>query len=65
MIALNTVKNPKSNWEAQKAKLKLRFPKLTEADLNFDETRKPEMLKHLEPKLAIPPDELLLIMESL
>jgi hypothetical protein len=65
MIAINTVKNPKSNWEAQKAKLKLKFPKLTEADLNFDETNKYEMLKHLEPKLAIPPEELLLIMESL
>lgn len=64
MIA-HTIKSPKSNWEVQKAKLKLQFPKLTDADLNFDETRKQDMLKHLEPKLAIPPDELLLIMESL
>jgi hypothetical protein len=65
MIAINTIKNPKSNWEAQKAKLKLKFPKLTEGDLNFDETHKLEMLKHLEPKLSIPPEELSLIMESL
>jgi hypothetical protein len=64
MIAINTIKNPKSNWEAQKAKLKSKFPKLTDADLNFDETHKDAMLKHLEPKLAIPPNELLLIMES-
>jgi hypothetical protein len=31
-------------WCAQKAKLKSRFPKLTEADLDYDETRMLEML---------------------
>lgn len=65
MISINAVKSPKSSWEAQKAKLKLNFPKLTEADLNFDETRKNEMLRGLEPKLAMTPDELTLIMEAL
>jgi len=65
MISVHSVKSPKSSWEAQKGKLKLNFPKLTDADLNFDETRKKEMLRGLEPKLAMTPDELTLIMEAL
>ena len=54
-----------AKWQAQKAKLKLTFPKLTDEDLNFDETQKAEMLKHLEPKLAMTPAELTAIMETL
>lgn len=65
MMATNAVKSPKANWEAQKAKLKSKFPKLTDEDLNFDETRKDEMLNRLEPKLAITTQELKLIIETL
>lgn len=65
MMATNVAKSPKANWEAQKAKLKSQFPKLTDDDLNFDETRKDEMLKLLEPKLAITVQELKLIIETL
>lgn len=61
----NVIKSPRGKWDAQKAKLKMSFPKLTTADLNFDETHKEDMLNHLEVKLAIPPAELTLMMESL
>lgn len=64
MIAANFTKSPKTNWEAQKAKLKLRFPKLTDEDLNFDEIHKTEMFHHLEPKLALTASELQLIIEA-
>jgi hypothetical protein len=59
--------SPKANsrWEAQKAKLKKQFPKLSDADLNFDETRKTEMLAALEFKLSIPAEELQLVIETL
>lgn len=62
---MNILKNPKASWTAQKAKLKVAFPKLTDDDLNFDETRKTEMFRHLEPKLAIPENELKMIVETL
>lgn len=58
-------KSPKVNWDAQKAKLKLTFPKLTAADLNFDETQKTEMLAKLEHKLAMSSQEIRFIIESL
>ena len=38
----------KKSWEAQKEKLKLTFPKLTDADLNFDERFKDVMLNKLQ-----------------
>jgi len=43
----------------------MQFPKLTDADLDFDETKKAEMLEALELKLAIPAEELQLIIETL
>ena len=56
---------PKTNWETQKAKLKTTFPKLTEEDLNFNETQKDEMLRKLEVKLAVTTEELQTIIETL
>jgi hypothetical protein len=53
------------NWEAQKAKLKLKFPKLTDADLNFDETKKNEMLSKLQVKLGRTVKELQVIIGTL
>jgi hypothetical protein len=53
------------NWEAQKAKLKLKFPKLTDADLNFDETKKNEMLSKLQVKVGRTTKELQVIIETL
>jgi hypothetical protein len=41
-----------SNWEIKKSKLKTKFPQLTNADLNFEEPRKEEMLKKLQVTLG-------------
>jgi hypothetical protein len=65
MIAAHVVKSPKELWELQKARLKAQFPKLTAEDLNFDESKRAEFFRHLEPKLAMTAEELTLIMESL
>jgi hypothetical protein len=65
MTTTNVLNSVQAKWQAQKAKLKITFPKLTDEDLNFDETHKEEMLKHLEPKLAMTPAELTAIMETL
>ena len=40
-----------SKWEAQKAKFKLKFSDVTDAELAFDRTRKVEMLTSLQIKL--------------
>lgn len=65
MTPVKVGKSPKVSWEAQKAKLKLTFPKLTQEDLNFDETQKTEMLTKLELKLAMSSQEIRFIIESL
>ena len=65
MTTKNTLNSVQAKWQTQKAKLKLTFPKLTEEDLNFDETQKEEMLKRLEHKLAMTAAELSVIMETL
>jgi hypothetical protein len=39
-----------ARWDLQKAKLKVKFPKLTDADLDFEESRKAEMLSKLQVK---------------
>ena len=65
MTTTNVSNSIHAKWQAQKAKLKLTFPKLTDEDLNFDETQKTEMLKHLEPKLAMTAAEVTAIMETL
>ena len=57
--------NKISNWEAQKAKLKLRFPKLTDADLNFDERYKEDMLIKLQGIVGRTKKELQVIIETL
>ena len=55
----------KANWETQKAKLRLRFPKLTEADLNFDESNKRDMLNKLQGIVGMTAKELQVIIETL
>lgn len=42
-----------NGWEKQKAILKNKFKKLTEADLDFEENRKNEMLGKLAFKLGM------------
>lgn len=55
----------KKNWEAQKEKLKLTFPKLTDADLNFDERFKEVMLNKLQGVVGRTKKELQVIIETL
>jgi hypothetical protein len=55
----------KKNWEAQKEKLKLTFPKLTDADLNFDERFKEVMLNKLQGIVGRTKKELQVIIETL
>lgn len=42
------------NWEKHKAKLKAKYPILTESDLQFEAGKKDEMFKRLQIKLGIP-----------
>lgn len=51
------------SWDAQKAKLKARFPKLTDEDLYFDLGQKAEMFRKLEFKLALTAAEIQDIVE--
>ena len=57
--------NKKKNWEDQKEKLKLSFPKLTDADLNFDERFKDIMLTKLQGIVGRTKKELQVIIETL
>jgi hypothetical protein len=65
MTATQPSRKTNSKWEEQKAKLKKQFPKLADTDLDFDETKKVEMLAALEFKLSIPAEELQVIIETL
>lgn len=64
MIRTSTTKAQRSSWEAKKQFLKKNFPKLTAADLNFEESRKEEMFKWLEGKLALTRKDLENILEK-
>jgi hypothetical protein len=61
VIATTASAAQRLEWEAQKAKLKATFPKLSEEDLNFDATKKNEMLSILEVKLGMTIKELQVI----
>jgi hypothetical protein len=52
-----------SNWENQKAILKGKFKRLTDADLDFEESRRNEMLSKLALKLGMTTREILQIIE--
>jgi hypothetical protein len=45
-----TTASKRSTWDLKKAKLKQKFPILTDADLDFEESRKGEMLSKLQIK---------------
>ena len=65
MIAKKMVKSLKSDWEAQKARFKVKYPALTDADLNFDESKKFQMLNKLQVKLGKTTKELQVIIGTL
>jgi hypothetical protein len=54
-----------SKWEAQKAKLKMKFSEVTDEDLAFDRTQKMEMLINLQLKLGRTAREIQAIIEKL
>ena len=53
------------SWDDQKKKLKAKFSTLTDADLNFEENKKEEMMKKVQAKLGKTKEELHKIIESL
>lgn len=65
MTAAKTSTPSTSDWNAQKARLKAKFPRLTDADLNFEATRKQEMLTKLQVRVGRTARELQVIIETL
>ncbi len=53
------------SWEVQKSKLKIKFPKLKDTDLDFDERDKDEMLVRLQDIIGKTKKELQTIIETL
>ena len=52
-------------WTEQKAKLLLKFPELTDADLLFEEGKKDEMLEKVSVKLGKTKEELAAVITGL
>ena len=48
----------KGNWNEQKTKLKTQFPTLTDADLQYENGKKDEMLERIQTKLGKTKEEL-------
>jgi len=55
----------KSSWNEQKSKLKAKFPTLTDADLQYENNKKEEMLTKVQTKLGKTKEELDTIMSGL
>jgi uncharacterized protein YjbJ (UPF0337 family) len=53
-----------SEWQKQKAVLREKFKKLTDQDLNFDESRKNEMMGRLARKLGMTTREIKRIIDQ-
>lgn len=56
---------PALSWVAQKTRLKMKFPQLTDADLNFDVAEKFVMLTRLQVKTGRTAKELQSIIEKI
>ena len=54
-----------TSWDDQKKKLKAKFSTLTDADLNFEENKKEEMMKKVQAKLGKTREELAKIVAAL
>ncbi len=55
----------KGNWTEQKAKLKEKFSTLTDADLQYENGKKDEMMDKIQIKLGKTKDELAAIIAAL
>lgn len=70
---LNTMENSKNtttavnqpNWKEQKGKLKAKFATLTDADLQYEEGKRDEMLRRVQTKLGKTREELTAIIAAL
>jgi hypothetical protein len=58
MLSPKVINAFQSKWEIKKAELKIKFPRLTDADLNFDEDEKNKMLVKLAVRLTMTTREL-------
>lgn len=54
----SSVNSIKENWYIKKAKLKRKYPILTDNDLRYDEVKKGTILDNLEIKLDLKKEEL-------
>jgi len=48
----------KTNWDILKEKLRSKFTMLTDADLNFEESQKEEMLGKIQKKIGMSKEQL-------
>jgi uncharacterized protein YjbJ (UPF0337 family) len=65
MSTEKTTANPvKTNWTEQKAKLKAKFPVLSDDDLKYEDGKKDEMMAKLQTKLNKSKDELATIISA-
>jgi uncharacterized protein YjbJ (UPF0337 family) len=55
----------KGNWSELKGKLKAKYPALTDADLQYEDGKKEEMLKKVQQKLGKTEQELSEIISGL
>lgn len=46
-----------TSWKEQKAKIKAKYPTVTDADLHFEKGKKQEMFKALQLKLKVSREE--------
>ena len=53
------------NWDEQKEKLKAKFANLSDADLQYENGKRDEMLKNLQVKLGKSKEELATIISAL
>jgi len=61
---MENVKTLEKNYNKLKDKLKIKFPSLTDADLNYKESEKEEMLKDIRIKLGKTREEWEAILDS-
>jgi uncharacterized protein YjbJ (UPF0337 family) len=54
----------RGNWTEQKAKLKAKFPVLTDTDLNYENGKKDEMIAGILKKLGKTGEEITAIIEK-
>lgn len=62
---MKNTKNLRMNWNDIKENLKMKFAKLTDNDLLFEEYQKAEMMNRIQKKLGLSKDEIQKIISDL